>query len=385
MDDAGTVKTEKKKKRSYIWKILFVAVNIAAVVVIATVDFGGGTSTVPLSDALSILGRNWPYLVLAICSPILFIALDMLKYSIMIQSATRRIRPMTAYNCSQLGRYYDNVTPLGAGGQPFQIHYLTTKKIESGNAMAVVITTFILQQLAFTAAGPYFIIRYCMSGYAETYFIVLAWVGYVFYLSIPLLLVIMTIKPSIAAGIANFFLRLLKKLRILKHPEKFEQRIKGALSRYQQTAAYIAKNILRVLIVFGISLIQFAVYFCIPYFVCRAFGASAAQTVDLFTRMVTAYFAITIVPTPGNAVAAEFSFLAVFASVLYGYVFWGILLWRFLVFYLYLIQGLVIIISRTIRNARRETKQPPAMPEISGITAVDAEINGVPGQEEMSG
>ena len=361
MDETAVVKPQSKK--SLLWKFLFIAANIAVVIIIATVDFGGETATVPLSDAFALFRQNRTYLIFALCLPIVFIGLDILKYTIMIHSATKRVRPMTAYNCSQLGRYYDNVTPFGAGGQAFQIHYLTTKKIDGGNAMAIVITTFILQQLAFTLAGPYFIIRYCMSSYAQTYFIVLAWVGYAIYLIIPLTLILITIKPSIAAAIANFFLRLLKKMRLLKQPERFEQRIKDSLDRYQQTAAYIAKNIFRVLIVTVISLVQFAVFFAIPYFVCRALGATAEATVDLFTRMVTIYFAITIVPTPGNSVAAEFSFLAVFASILQGYVFWGILLWRLLVFYLYLAQGLIILISRAFRDTRRARKERGAQPE----------------------
>lgn len=358
-----------KSKKNIILQFIFAAVNIGVVVIIATIDFGGGTATVPLSDAARMLKQNWPYLLAALALPLAFIGLDVTKYTIMIHSATKRVAPLTAYNCSQLGRYYDNVTPLGAGGQPFQVHYLTTKNIESGKAMATVITTFIIQQLAFTVMGPYFIIRFCLSDTVlpvKTLFIVMSWVGYSFYLIIPLFLILMTVKPSIAAAIANFFIRLLTKMKILRHPEKLEERVKNSLDRYRQTAGYITKNFFRVIIVFVISILQFVVFFLIPYCVCRALGATAEATVDLFMLMVAAYFAITIIPTPGNSVAAEFSFLAVFSKVLQGNVFWGILLWRLLVYYLYLIQGLIIIVSRTIRDARRlklAGKQKPPMLE----------------------
>lgn len=354
----------KSTKKKIIWQFVFLAVNVAVVIIIATVDFGGGTATVPFSQASKLLGQNWYFLVVAVALVVFTIGLDTLKYTIMIRSATKRTNPRTAYSCSQLGRYYDNVTPLGSGGQPFQIHYLTTQKIDSGKAMGIVLTTYILQQFAFALAAPYFIIRYSISPFAETLFIVLGWVGYTFFISIPLLVVLVTVKPSIAGGIADFFIKLLTKMRILKRPEKLSERMHGALDRFQQTSAYLTKNILRVAVIFIISLVQFAIYFAIPYFVCRALGAPAAGTLDLITRMVMVYFAVTFIPTPGNSVAVEFSFLAVFASVLQGYVFWGILFWRILEFYLYLAQGLIIIIVRMIKNARRHAagQKPLAAP-----------------------
>lgn len=358
-------RTKNKSRKKILWQLAFMAVNIAVVVIIATVDFGGETATVPFSAAAWLLKRYWYFLAAAVALTFFSIVLDTAKYAIMIRSATRRTRIFTAYTCSQLGRYYDNVTPFGSGGQPFQIHYLTTKKMDGGKAMATVITTFILQQLAFCIAAPYFIIRYSVSSYADTLFIVLSWVGYAFFLSIPVMLVLVTIKPSIAKGIADFFIRLLTKMKILRHPEKLSTRMHGALDRFQQTSAYLGKNVLRVSVIFIMSLAQFAIYLAVPYFVCRALGAPAEIGMDLIIRMVVVYFAVSFVPTPGNSVAVEFSFLAIFASVLKGYVFWGILFWRLLEFYLYLIQGLIIVISRTIRNVKREAaeqKRPAALP-----------------------
>jgi len=350
-------KAVDKAKKKLLWQFLFVAVNIAVVIVIATVDFGGDTAAAPFSDVWAVISQQWYYFAGAIALAALFILLDTSKLTVMIRSATKRTNFGAAYKCSQLGRYYDNVTPFGTGGQPFQINYLTQKGIEYGKAMACVLTTFIIQQLAFTFMGPFFLIRYCMSADAQTLFIVLGWIGYAIYLAIPLVLVLTAIKPSIIEGLAGAGIKLLTKMRIIKNPEKASARMRESLDRYHKTSAYLVKNPLRVLVVFAMSIIQFAIYFGIPYFVCRALGATAAQTVDLFSRMVIIYFAITIVPTPGNSIAAEFSFLAVFSTVLGPNTFWGILFWRLLVFYVFLIQGLAIIISRAFNKAGKAHKE----------------------------
>ena len=357
-DGQGGGKPEKSggSKRKIFWQFLFAAVNIAVVVIIATVDFGGGAVTAPFRGVQKLIGQNWPFFAAALLLPLASIALDVLKYTVMIKSATKRAMPWTAYKVSQIGRYYDNITPFGAGSQPFAAHYLTRKKIESGQALAIVVTTFILQQLGFLLLGPFFLVKYSVSNMGDRLyrlFVILGWLGYAAYMLVPLLLVLMTVKPSIAASIADFFIKLLAKMKIVKKPDKLSARVRVSLDKYRRTAAYLVKNTAAALAVLAVSIIQAAIFFGIPYFACRVLGATAADTADLFSRIVIIYFAITLAPTPGNSIAAEFSFWAVFLAMLGGFAFWGMLIWRLTVFYLYLAQGLVIIVSRAINNSRR--------------------------------
>jgi uncharacterized protein (TIRG00374 family) len=339
-------------KKSSLLAVGMILLNIAVVVLIALIDFGGEKRS-PLSDLPGILRQDnrYIYLIVACGLVVLNILLDSLKNTIAVRASARQTNFAVGYKVGAIGHYYDNITPFAVGGQPFQVHYLTQKKLSAHEALGAVMLTFFLQQLVFVLISPYFLFRGMLLTDTPAVVKVFMWIGYGFFTCIPSMVVLMTFKPPVAMAIVNFFLRVLKKLRILKNTDKLSARITGSLNSYRSTILSFWKHKLSLIVVFLMSVIQYAIYFSIPYVVCRALGASAADTVNLFSQMVMIHFAITIVPTPGNSIAAEFSFYAVFLSALGSFVFFGVLLWRILIFYIYLLQGLIIIIVRSINNA----------------------------------
>ena len=73
------VQEKGKTKKKIIWQLIFVAVNIAVVIIIALVDFGDETVTAPFSDAARIIGKYWYYFTAAVGLALLSIFLDVLK------------------------------------------------------------------------------------------------------------------------------------------------------------------------------------------------------------------------------------------------------------------------------------------------------------------
>ncbi len=105
-----------------------------------------------------------------------------------------------------------------------------------------------------------------------------------------------------------------------------------------------------------LSVIYQASLCSIPYFVLRAFGGTMAW-LPCFITTVAIYATVTFIPTPGNAGAAEGSFFAVFSALSSGYVFWAMMAWRFFVYYIFIILGAFIYISRWlgIKTKRRSS------------------------------
>lgn len=48
------------------------------------------------------------------------ILMETFKYEAMIRATAGKSDKQTAFEVAVLGKYYDNITPLGAGGQPFR-------------------------------------------------------------------------------------------------------------------------------------------------------------------------------------------------------------------------------------------------------------------------
>jgi uncharacterized membrane protein YbhN (UPF0104 family) len=74
-----------------------------------------------------------------------------------------------------------------------------------------------------------------------------------------------------------------------------------------------------------------------PFFVLRAFGSSE-YFIDTLTKTAYIYAGIAYIPTPGNAGAAEGTFYTIFRD-LNSNTFWGMAIWRFLTYYLFLLLG----------------------------------------------
>ena len=110
---------ERKKKK--LWTILFVLINIAVIAATAVNEFSGNKGS--LTD-LRFTPKAWIFLGCAAgCLAVLFFA-ETLKYLLMMRSLKEKVSLRIAFETAALGKYYDCITPSGAGGQPFQILWL---------------------------------------------------------------------------------------------------------------------------------------------------------------------------------------------------------------------------------------------------------------------
>ena len=86
----------------------------------------------------------------------------------------------------------------------------------------------------------------------------------------------------------------------------------------------------------------FRLSFCsIPFFVLRSMG-SGGSFWTVLALSVYLQAAAVLVPTPGNAGAAEGLFYVIFSSTGSEGVFWAMLIWRLFVFYFFLAAGALI-------------------------------------------
>ena len=96
---------------------------------------------------------------------------------------------------------------------------------------------------------------------------------------------------------------------------------------------------------------------------------------------IFAYCAITVIPTPGSAGAAEGAFYIVFSSLTGGFLFWGTMLWRFCIYYLSLISGFTITMYQYAKASRKEKKTALA----ASSSSENAEIASIDNNGDNNG
>ena len=347
---ADPAKDRKKKIRKRILTILFVLFNISVIAATAYIDFSKeGRPSAPL-------GINMRYLLAAAGCFAAALAVESLKFFHMMRRLNGKASFRTAFEVAALGKYYDNITPTGAGGQPFQVYYLRKKKVSTGASAAMPIAGFLTLQLSFVfLAIVVFLFGTPYLNNVADYTIAIkisAYVGIVFYAALPLLIILFAAVPKAAGALVRFFIVLFAKLRIIKKPDEVIGKSLATFAEYRDSivAIYKKKRLLLSLLGFGFA---FQIAMCsMPFFVLRAFG-SPLSYFSVFSMMILIYCAITYIPTPGNSGVAEVSFYALLATLNQGYLFWAMLIWRFFSYYAFLGIGGGIFAYGAVEKRRR--------------------------------
>jgi len=72
-----------------------------------------------------------------------------MKFLILIHHRTGKWRPWFSIKLGVVGRYYDLITPLGSGGQPFEIYYLKKDGYSGETSTAIPLAKYMFWQFTF--------------------------------------------------------------------------------------------------------------------------------------------------------------------------------------------------------------------------------------------
>ena len=343
----------QKKKKKRIWTVLFVLCNIAVIAATAFNEFAGknaGTIRLEFSPrALFFLGCT------ALCLAVLLLA-ESLKYVLMMRSIGEPVSFRIAFETAALGKYYDCITPSGAGGQPFQISWLHKHGYSYGGASAMTITGYVTMQAGFIIlALATFITWRSVELEAIRY---LAYFGLLLFSLIPFLLVLFSLMPKTVKKIIAAAIRLCGRLRLIRRVEETTERVLGMLDSYHTSLSVIAKDRVAMPALILLSLIYRIALCSMPYFVLKMFGTSVSY-LPIFASTIYIYASIALAPTPGNAGAAEGAFYLVFSAMGPDGVFWAMLIWRLFCYYSFIVIGGIIYGANALRGRRKRGGDKP--------------------------
>ena len=309
-------------------------------------------------DVLDNFAETWYYLIFAVVALALAIILKGLKLSVICKSQTNKWHFKTCLETGIIGHYYNNVTPLAVGGQPFEIYHLSKHGVHGGVAASMPIIAFFFSQFAFVALGitalvffngnvlnvqPEFITQ------IPAVFNVLAIIGLIGCISMPALVMLFSLLPRIGATIVKWFTRLGGKLKIIKDPKKTEYKTLKTVVHNSVCIKRFAKNPVALLSTIIISIGETFAQCSIAYFTLKLFGydnpdaRGILEWLQILQLTIILYASISFIPTPGNSGAADLSFYLLFAVGVQfaGLAFPAMVLWRILSFYSYIIIGFI--------------------------------------------
>ena len=348
-EEANDAPEEPKKKNKWVKRIgivLFIALNAFVIWLTASSEFSKKAPAPVKITFTSLLFLLGGILCLAVV-----LGAETAKYMIMMRHLGEKVSLRHAFSTAALGKYYDCITPSGAGGQPFQIFYLHQNGYSNGASSAMPLSGFFTMQFGFVILC---IIAFIFGNGAFnatglTGIKITAYIGAIAYTVVPVMIIISGVAPKIAMRIVAFFVRIGAFLHIVKKPNHTIMKAVRSLNNYSVNIKRITKDrgLLTKLLLLS-TLFQLAMC-SMPFFAVRMFGGSIGYFDALF-MCVFIQSAVSLIPTPGNAGAAEGSFYMVFSSLGTAGTFWAMLVWRLLCYYSFVFIGVLIYGYNAVRK-----------------------------------
>ncbi len=385
-DDIG--KRQKLYKR--LFSIFFIVFMFGVLAFTAYRDFFASGRKFPSWETLkSILANSWRYLVYALFCLFLTYLFKALKISIMCKSLTKKFHFKTSFETAIIGSYYNNVTPLAVGGQPFEIYHLSKHGVHGGVASSIPIATFMLNQFAFVilaiTAVTMFRINYLeipLNIYAlwPTTFLTLSIIGVACCFIMPFLVTLFSLMPKIGAKLVHFVMWIGGKLRIVKSPKETTIKTVKNVAHNASCLKKICSNPLVFIASFLISFLEHFASTSIAFFVLKAFGYEIVgvpfvkEWLQVIQICLILFAAVTFIPTPGNSGAADLSFFLLFEVGLFaGLAFPAMLVWRGFCFYSYIVIGFLFATLKKRSDLKQEAMMANLAPP-DGFMAGDSDI-----------
>lgn len=348
--EEATQKVSKSKGKKKKWfNLLFLLINLVIVALILVNQAQQEEGVLPFQvlwsqylsfDKLMMLAGIW----------IAVMIFETLKFAILIYDSTKRHRLFLAYKVAAIGRYYDVITPMGSGGQPFEVFYLKAHGLTSADSLSVTLGRYVFGQICFVLLGIIVSISSASSGattgsITQNVVSAASWIGIFLNAALIFLVAFLSFSKKLSRKVISGILTLLQKMKIIKNREKYIEKVNHLVGDFQSAFKTYAKNKSTLILSFLFSLAQLVLNYTIPFVIYVIFeGYDPTIWWQLFVVCMMVDFAVSFLPVPGGTGASEISFAALMATLFSsGMLFWAIIFWRILTFYIYLVQGPIIM------------------------------------------
>lgn len=369
IEEKQSVSTKAKKRNKWIKNILLLVLIGASIGIMFLITGELGDTSVTIGEMFR--GVNWLWFGLFVGLILILMLLGALKYAYLLKISTGKFHLGISTKTMFLGKYYDGITPLGTGGQPFQIYYLHKRKIPAGIATATPLVRYIVETIVFCLVAfglllaSHFVLS--LSGATRTVTFVVAWISLAFNFIVPIIIVLASVAPKLGKRLIVKIVTLLNKIRIVKHKYPTMKKYVYEMQEYSNSMKVLIIKWWKLLPLILINLLDTLAYVSIPFFAVITV-ANVPPTAELYLQMccmsMISFYVASLVPTPGNSGANESATTLIFLQIAASFGFaavsgWVVLFWRFATYYLYILIGIFLNVTDMIRGAiksKRESK-----------------------------
>ena len=316
-----------------------------------------------------VANMNWWYIALAFGLFFVMFVMEALKFTLLCRCNGCSMGFAKDMKLALIGKYYECITPLSSGGQPMQIYYLYKNGVPTAKGASIAMVKYGVHMLGFTVVaavvmglGVPWLGKLIENEATLNVVVICGWIGFGINAFIPVFVTLVVFLPKQAAWLVNLCVKILHKIRIIRHPEKWEAKVRKWFDDFAVFSQFVYKNPLAFIALFLLCLGEPIIELIIPYYVLIAMcGQYVEAGGALFWTVVSlamyATYAAVFIPTPGNSGAVESVFMLAFAALTDNVLFWFVLVWRFILYYTYIIAGVGMNVTDMVGRIRKNRRE----------------------------
>lgn len=342
IDEAEQAVAKQKSKKSKYINLIFFLLNICVIagILISQISKEDMSISTLLNSTFS------PWLLLLTLLVWFFIqTVDAYRINLLVKRSSGRSRPFLSYKTNSIGRYYDAITPMSTGGQPFQIFYMKNRGIPVAAAISVPMGKYVVNQICISAIWTIaLIVSFATTGGITTILCVVGWIANTL---LMVVIGILSINQRVGKRIVVFVLKFLQKIKIIKNYEKVYNQVLKIVTDFQVTLKGFAKDGWTFFKLMATSVLSLCLNYSLAFLVYSVMigGFDFSMYFEIFILSIMIDMAASFIPLPGGTGVTELSFTALFAAIISpaSMLTWALLFYRFFTYYILLVQGILLM------------------------------------------
>lgn len=250
--------------------------------------------------------------------------------------------------------FFNGITPFSLGGQPFQLYFLKKRSnVDYVTGVNVLFKDFYTYQISLIILSIIFIILNYIYGFIviDPLMSKMLLIGFTMNFVIALILIYLPYSKNNGKGIVNFFIKLLNKMKLIKDKEKALNNANESILKFKDKINTVKENKKLIFECVVLNMIKLTTVCLVSYF---GFMAISVTNVSALVSIIAVTLVITMasfVPIPGASGGIEYGFIALFTTFVVGpKLNAGLLLWRFMTYYLPLLVGGIVFMFESRRD-----------------------------------
>jgi len=298
-------------------------------------------------DVLSyIINSNYLFLLCAILTYFISFICEQITLYFLTINIDKRIKFKSILKIGAITKFFNGITPLSSGGQPYQVYELHKRGVAISKGTSIVIQNYILFQISLILLAIISLITNKIFNLFTFYPILkhMTIIGFSVNFIILIFLLIVGFSKKFNRGVVLSIVKVLNKIRLVKDVEYVNKKWTKICNEYHEGSQSLLKSKKTFILGFIFQFISLACNYFIVYSLAKSLDITGINALGAITTSTYVFLTSCYVPLPGASGGVEFAFLSFFGNFISGAKLKSLLLtWRLITFYMPCILGAILL------------------------------------------